>query len=148
MIDVTRPVEDPLLVAAIRRHAVQRSDESAIEVARQIRSATFLVPFAADELEISPGEEEGKVTIKAGSVLKFLTAYNAEGVPCLPVFIDWAEVAAWSSQEVSVLTMPFSDVHDFVKMSKGYPGIIINPGTFGWSLSKRQLDAVKEDVLT
>jgi len=112
-------------------------------VAKEISNTIFLGLILTDEMKTTPVDASGKTTIEKGSKIKFLNCFDDKDNCFFPVFTDWKEVLAWTDQPVSAIIMPANEVFDF---SAGeYSGVVINPGTIGWTLTRDNIDAIKED---
>ena len=143
-IDLNKPVENPNLKVAMVRHKEIRSDSSAIAVGQEIAKALFLIPTITDKMEIAPTDIEGKITIKKGSIIKILNCFNDANECFLPVFTDWEEIKNWTKESVDSFIMPFSHMCSFVE-DKEYMGVVINPGSICWTLTKANILALNKD---
>lgn len=142
-IDVNKPVENPKLLAAFERHFKEPTEQSALNVAKEISNTIFLGLILTDEMKTTPVDASGKTTIEKGSKIKFLNCFDDKDNCFFPVFTDWKEVQAWTDQPVSAIIMPANEVFDFA--AGDYSGVVINPGTLGWTLTRDNIAAIKED---
>lgn len=87
-----------------------------------------------------------KVTVKKGSTIKFLNCFDNENNCFLAIFTDWNEIRKWTEEDVSGFIMPAKDAWDFVSnQSEVYSGIVINPGSIGWTLQQENIQNLLED---
>ena len=142
-VDVTKPVTNPELSAAMMRLSQSDCPETQEEVARQLQCATFLVPALMDEMQMAPGGEPGRVTFQEGSVIKMLSCTDAAGAVYLPLFTDWAAIRAWTDGDVATLVMPAVEAWDFVLSQAHYSGAVVNPGEAGLPLSRQQIEYLR-----
>ncbi len=144
-VDVSKPVENPALLSAFRRHIEERSESSALALGQALNSSVYLIPIIADEMNTTPSGP-GKVTIKTGSLIKFMNCQNEKGESFLPAFTDWNEIRKWVSAEVSTIVMPSEDLWEFVLNDKYYAGVAINPASVAWTLFQPNIQALIEDA--
>ena len=143
-IDVNKPVENPKLLAAFERHRNERTENSATNVANAIFEATYLAPILPDEMKTSPSNSSGKINIEKGSLIKFLNCFDDNENCFFPIFTDWNEIKAWTDQPVDSIILSSEDVF-YMSGGESFSGAVINPGTIGWTLSKENIAAIKED---
>lgn len=124
-VDLNKPVENPALVQALERVAGDDSDDAKDALVRELQRANYLAAIIADEMKTT-SPEPGMTTIKAGSVIKFVTC-EKDGQHFLPLFSDWAAIRAYTDQNVSTLVLPASEAWSFALDDDAYQGIVINP---------------------
>jgi hypothetical protein len=144
-IDVSKPIENPALLAAFRRHIEERTEETAVDLGKALNAAVYLIPIIADEMRTTPSGS-GKVTVEAGSLIKFMNCLNEKGEPFLPAFTDWNEIRQWVNFEVSTIVMPAKELWGFALRDKNYKGIAINPATLAWTLLPSNIEAIVQDA--
>ena len=132
-VDVSKPIENPALQAAFRRHVEERSEASVTALGQALNSSIYLVPILTDDMLTSPSSP-GMVTIEAGSLIKFMNCKNENGESFLPAFTDWHEIQQWVTTEVSTIAMPAAELWQFVLNDANYAGVAINPATVAWTL--------------
>lgn len=126
--DVTRPVENPELAAALQEFVKSRDARAEQELAHQLRRAVFLIPILADEMHLASAAEPGSQVLEPGQV-KLISCTDAAGAQHLPLFTDWAAIRAWTGdRQVSTFAVPAADAWEMVLSREEYAGAVINPG--------------------
>ena len=141
-VDVSKPIENPLLQAAFRRHIEEKSETSSTALGYALNSSIYLIPILADEMHTSPSGP-GMVTIEAGSLIKFMNCQNEKGESFLPAFTDWREIQQWTVSEMSTLAMPAAELWQFALNDGNYVGVVINPATVAWSLFPSNIQSLQ-----
>jgi hypothetical protein len=147
-VDLNKPIENPGLSAAFNDYNQNKCNETIIKVIKNIVASNFLVAIISDQIEKTEPDKKGMATIKKGSIIKFFNCYNQNNECFFPIFTDWVEIKKWTDQQVDTLVMPCIQVLDFIKENKEYLGIVINPGSIGWTLNKDNIRAIIEDFYT
>ena len=74
--------------------------------------------------------------------MKFLNCYDKDKHKFLPAFTDWGEVNNWLKQRdrnVGGLIVPALELFGFSEKDNSYDGVVINPGTIGWTMKKENI---------
>lgn len=139
-----RPVENPVLEAAMLLHRSAPSEKTVNDVGRALRAATFLAPLKKEGLQWSTKGES--TFIDPGSTIGFMTAQTTDGKTYLPVFTSWSEVRRWADDDVHAFVQPASEVW-FRALSGPTPhGVVINPATMPWTLEPTHIKDLIEDL--
>ncbi len=144
-VDVTKPIENPVLQAAFRSHIENRSEASASALGQALNSSVYLIPIIADEMRTTPSSP-GMVTIEAGSLIKFMNCQNEKRESFLPAFTDWHEIQKWTNSEVSTIVLPAAELWQFALNDSNYVGVAINPATIAWTLFPSNIQSLLEDA--
>lgn len=131
MENLTQPLTNPELAAAIARMDTQNTHESREAVLDLIiTSARFLSPVT-----ITPApEEQGGSSLGEGTQIQFQLIANQEGQPFFPAFSCWEELRKLcgpKNQQTLVLT--FDDYAGMVLRDNRAAGFVLDP--FGRCLS-------------
>lgn len=138
-VDLDKPVENPRLVAALKRAADDDSDEAKDRLFREIQRANFLVAIYTDEMRFSPTPTPGHMIIQQGSRIKVLSL-EAGGENYLPLFTDWAAIRAYTDDKVNTLVFPAADAWLFALKDKAYQGVVINPAGDALPMDREMLE--------
>jgi hypothetical protein len=144
-VDVNKPVENPEVVAAIKAAANSESPLLYAALMCALRGANYLVPITKDGMITSPTDEEGQMTIHAGSHINVFTCAAPDGGTLLPLFTDWDEIRRWIDAPVSTLVVPAKDAFAIASRDE-YAGAVVNPGGQAVELSKDLLGRLLSDA--
>lgn len=141
-VDVNNPIENPGLNKAFGLFHSNKCEDNLMNVIDELRKAHFLVLAVTDEMKTTKDSLDNKVLVEKGSLIKFLNCYDSDRKPFLPVFTDWQEVDLWIKQRdnISGFVMSTIEAFEFAGNDKIYHGVVINPGSVGWTMSKEQLN--------
>ena len=125
MEDMTKPLENPQLLAAVEQMNRENSRESREAVLDLvISSARFLAPVT-----ILPPEAEG-----AGTSVQFQLLPNQEGQPYFPAFTGWPELRKLCGpKNQQALVLSFDDYAAMILRDGRGAGFVVDP--FGCCLS-------------
>ena len=133
MEDMTKPLENPQLLAAVERMNRENSRESREAVLDLvISSARFLAPVEIDP----PPEagEEGQGRLGAGTSIQFQLLSNQAGQPYFPAFTSWEELRRLCGpKNQQTLVLSFDDYAGMILRDGRGAGFVIDP--FGACLS-------------
>ena len=126
MVDVSRPVTNPALAAAIDAVRANFSGETEAALIAEIKKAHFLSPVT---FSIPPEPSgEGKATIKEKTVISFFGLTDTEGANMLPAFTDWDELRKWKNvPDTQTLVTTYADLCSIVKDHPEDAGFVIDP---------------------
>ncbi|MEF2966656.1 enhanced serine sensitivity protein SseB [Paenibacillus sp. M1] len=131
-IPVTNPDLQRALIRFFQTAYTQNNFEGKQQVLQELEDqmidevvrAKYLLPMQLKEQEPAPPDEQGKKTLKEGTVIQFAVLGGEGETTWLPVFTDWTEFekafdkSVWSSNIVSY--------DDVLRISENMDGIIIN----------------------
>ena len=140
-IDLNKPVENPDLKKAFATFNSNKSETNLQLVLSGLKKANFIVLFQADEVKTTK-DQNGNTVIDKGSVIKFINCFDKDNKPFLPLFTDWQEVDLWYKQRdasIQSFIMTTFETFEWVSNDKTYNGVVINPGSTGWTMSKEQV---------
>jgi len=145
-LDLNTPVTNPVLKAALKNYQQLQSPQNEDSLFHALTSANYLVTIITDEMKTVPGEKPGQVTIQEGSLIKFMSCFNAANACLLPAFTDWDEIRSWTKESVSTLVMPCDQLWDFVIRDQRYHGLVINPSGHAWEMSTVIIKELKNRI--
>ena len=140
-IDLNKPVENPVLKNAFTKFNLAKSESNLQLIIDELQKTNFIVIFRADELKTTK-DTNGNVTIDKGSIIKFINCFDKENKPFLPLFTDWQEVDLWYKQRdknIQSFIMTTFETFEWVSNDKFYYGVVINPASTAWTMSKEQV---------
>ena len=123
LVDLNKPVENPLLVAAIKRHQSVGSNETANELFQVLKNSIFLVGMITEK-PLLP--ENSEVLFKKGEHIGLITVLDNQENTLLGLFTDHNELQKFSNQATSTLVMPTKMALE-ATLQHGYSGLVINP---------------------
>ena len=143
-VDLNKPVENPELVAALDAYTRNPSPGARTALTAQLNKGIYLLPILTDQAKITRSESDpGQATFEEDSLIKILTATDADGNAILPLFTDWPSIRSWTTQNVSTLVLPAQDAWGFATRGEGYSGAVINPGGHNLVLKRSELESMK-----
>lgn len=140
-LDLNKPIENPELNKAFVEFNSNKTEGNLQLVIRGLIKANFIVLFNSEQLKTTT-DTEGSVYIEKGSIINFLNCFDEEKNALLPVFTDWQEVDLWLEKRdnnISSFIMSTFEAFEWVASSNNHVGIVINPGSTGWSMNKEQV---------
>lgn len=140
-IDLNKPIENPDLKNAFSEFSMNKSEQNLQLVIDGLLKANFIVLFQADQLKTIK-DTNGSLVIDKGSEIKFLNCFDNNKMPLLPVFTDWQEVDSWLKQRdnsIQSFIMSTFESFEWIHNDEIYTGIVINPGSTGWTMRKDQI---------
>ncbi len=148
VIDVNKPVTNPDLKGAFQNFAQYKTEQNFAKALSELKRANFLVLINQDEMVISKTPEDGITTMMEGSVIKFLQTSDEKGNPFMPIFTDWKEIDQWLTdrKDIASLIMPSDQAFKFVLNDSTVLGLVINPCSDRWNMSKEQINNFLNEV--
>ncbi len=140
-IDLNKPIENQELQKAFTEFHSNKTEENLQLIISGLIKANFIVLFNTDQLKTS-SDNEGNLSIDKGSIINFLNCFDKENKALLPVFADWQEVDLWLKKRESNINsfiMSTFEAFEWVANSDAHVGIVINPGSTGWTMNKDQV---------
>ena len=133
MEDMTKPLENPQLLAAVERMNRENSRESREAVLDLVISAAhFLAP-----VEIDPPPESGEAeqaALGSDTAIRFQLLANQKGQPYFPAFTSWPELRKLCGpKNQQTLLLTFDDYAGMILRDGRAAGFVIDP--FGACLS-------------
>lgn len=148
-VDLDRPLENPELKAAIQACFSSPTPEHRRVMAVRLCRANYLVASLVDEggLQINPST--GAAHLAGGSKIGFLSIADDAGKRYLPLFTDWDELRAYTSDKVAGMVLPADQAWDMITSAPAdYDGVIINPAGQLVKMMADQVRAMRADTRT
>jgi hypothetical protein len=139
-IDLNKPVENPDLKKAFADFSINKTEETLQLVINGLIEANLIVLFFADHIKTTK-DEKGNLFFDKGSVIEFINCVDKDKI-LLPLFTDWQEVDLWiknRESNIQSFIMPTVESFEWVLNNDAYNGIVINPGSTGWTMNKEQV---------
>ena len=146
--DITTPIVNPDLKRAIKVFNLNKSEQTLKGFETALKKASFLVLVNDDKIKTTKKEGSDSVTIEKGSIIKFLRTFNENNEPFLPIFTDWNEIDLWVKSREGIVgwIMTINDVFALVLKSNDR-GLVINPCSDRWAMTKEQINTFISDSL-
>lgn len=139
-IDVTKAIENPNLLQAIKEHKENPDEEGNSKLTYALTSATFLALSYTDNLNMEH-KNQNEYIVKEGSSFNLHFISDDQGNSYLPIFTDWKHVKDFTADDVSGLIFPAKDIFNFFDLNEdNLKGIIINPGEEDCLLEKEHIN--------
>jgi len=125
-VDLSVPVTNPALVAALAKHRDAKTPESEAEMLVEFKRAIFLVAIylATPATPTIPGQARFEV----GQKILITEIEDRQGHRLLALFTDHQEKLLFTDKTNSTLVMPAKYAMEFA-LEKGYSGLVVNPAT-------------------
>lgn len=132
MEDITKPLTNPELAAAVERMRTENSRESREAVLDiVISTARFLAPVT---ITPAPEEQDGQTALGQGTAIQFQLLANQEGQPFFPAFTNWEELRKLCGpKNQQTLLLTFDDYAGMILRDNRAAGFVADP--FGACLS-------------
>ncbi len=144
-VGLNNPVTNPALVAALEDMQINPGNETNDKLMVELNKAKYLLPLLSDEMNVSEADENGKVNIEKGSLIKIITYSGTDGNIYLPLFTDWDVIKNYFDNPVDTFVLPATDAWEFTLKADKYHGIIINPGSNDLLLNKERIQYLQKD---
>lgn len=82
-----KAIENPMLLLAIKNYSENNSDETANELVKQLKVATFLAAMMDDSMKVIDG------IVQEGSTFSLGIIKDDDGKSLLPIFTDWVHLS-------------------------------------------------------
>ena len=146
-VDLNKPVENPRLVAALDACADNATDEARAALCGELNRATYLAAVLTSQADVKTSESDrGHVVFEKGRTIHILTAAGPDDKQMVLLFTDWSQIRSWTSQNVDALVMPAQEAWSVALMGDVHNGVIINPAGNSFTLSRAQLEALREEA--
>lgn len=126
-VDLNIPVTNPSLVAAMRKHQVIHSNETASELFAELKKANLLVAAIMDK-PINEARRSG-VVIEKGEKIGFVEVRDDNNKRLLALFTDHSSLQHFTTEANSTFVMPTKQAMSFVLEQGFYDGLVVNPGS-------------------
>lgn len=145
-IDINKPVENPSLVAALKRMATDSSPSSQENLLRELNNAVYLMAIFSDELYTAEPDAQGRTVVEKDSKIKVIGTSDSEGNPYLPLFTDWGAIQKYIKEPVNTLVLPAADAWSWALNMGQYHGVVINPAENALPLSRKQIEFLQRKI--
>jgi SseB protein N-terminal domain len=148
-VDINKPVENPDLKKAFERFELNKSENNLKAIINELINTHFLVLIQGDEMRLSKTDTDNGFTVEKGSKIKFLNCYDKNNKPLLPIFTDWQEVDLWlknRDNNIHGWVMTANEAFDFAVRSQINNGVVINPGSTRWEMSKEHINNIIKEI--
>ena len=137
MVDVNKPLENPMFVAAVE--AFQKTPNTETEAAffAQIKQAHFLLVLH-EKLSHDAPDADGKFTLKEKSTISFPMLSPPNSAPIFFGFTDWSALYAWRNEpNQQTMILSFDDVAAMVlRENFDCAGFLVNAASHDFFLPR------------
>ena len=146
-IDLNTPVENPSLVRAMNRLAVENSDAAKDSLLAELQLAHFLAAMLPGDNGKFPDSSPGLTQLKKGTRFGVLSA-GKDGKNYLVLFSDWNALRAYTNLEVKGWVLPAQDAWSFALQGHTYDGVVLNPAHNALPLERPMLEFLSRRAAT
>lgn len=141
---VKRPIENPVLEAAMLLHRCEPSEKTVKDVGKAMLSASFLLPVKNDGLQLI---EKGDTTfVGLDSNIQLMQAFTTDGKAYLPVFTSRSELERWAGADTYALIQKAPKVWERAMQGPEPMGVVINPANMPWTLEPHHIQQLIDDL--
>ena len=133
----SEPVENPELLAAIRKIASDQSAEAQQELTMALQRGLYLVPVFTGRIDTDPADDEA---------LQVLVCTDQNDAEFLPLFTDEDSLKAWTSEEVSAMVLTAPEAWDLILTQPECAGGVINPGQAALPLNREMVTLLQKMI--
>ena len=123
-VDLNIPVTNPYLVAAIQQHQSAQSNDTAVELFRELKVSVLLAGVILDNAPVKTSESQA--LFKKGDKIGFIEVRDKNDKKLLALFTDQDELQHFTNKANSTFVMPTKQAMNFV-LEKNYDGLVVNP---------------------
>lgn len=125
-VDLSKPVTNPRLVAAIEKHEHIASGDTAEELFRELGKSFLLIGAILDKPAARTSDTQ--VLFKKGDQIGFIQVRDSNDQKLLALFTDHVELEHFTDQANATFVMPAVQAMNFV-LENGYEGLVVNPAS-------------------
>ncbi len=123
-IDLNTPVENPKLIAAIKKHQQIKSDETAYELFEAFKKSIFLAGMVLNK---RLPNNSGEILLEVGERLLIFDVLDNENNRLLALFADHNHLQKFTTEANSTLVLPAKMAMEAAV--RDYFGLVINPNS-------------------
>ncbi|PJZ69376.1 hypothetical protein CH373_13975 [Leptospira perolatii] len=134
---------------AMYKYSKQKSRRNLDTLSAELTKAVFLVPRTTQSKAIPKKKVKAKTAAKkakkkkeAEAPIVLMYVQDERGRILLPAFSHSSEVKAYFQKEVSTLSVPASDLWKLGLMNEKVAGVVIDPASLLWILSRDHLEGL------
>lgn len=141
-VDVNKPVTNPGLKKAIEGFYHEKTEANLQLFVKEFKRANFLMIILNDGLVFTPTNEAGSGVFEKGSTIKFYHIVDTNDNAYYPLFTDWNEIDLWfkTREGFSGLISPAMETMQFILDAPGISGLVINPASDNWMMTREQIE--------
>ena len=146
MLDLNKPVNNPVLLEAIEDLKLNYNQENELNFFQKLQGADFLVPIATDPLFET---NKGEAILEKNTKIEFISITNDKGETYFPAFTDWNELKKWNEDsKIRTVIFKFSDYKKVILDDDNttWSGFVINPYGQNIIMGRDQIDLVNKEV--
>lgn len=145
ILDINLPLHNDTFYQLFNTYTANPSEENQDKLGHYLNTINYLIGFFPND---TSNEYETQISIKKEDDLHLLICSTQEREVYLPVFTATTELENWSKDTIHTLSVPAAWLWRFVLSQNNFTGIVINPGSIGWTINYDHIRSLLEDLGT
>ncbi|MGN6638335.1 MAG: SseB family protein [Mucilaginibacter sp.] len=147
-VDINKPITNPALKSAFYIFSSNQTENNLKKVVLELSNANFLVLVKHDGFRTTKNPDISNATVNEGRVIKFFKTFDENGNAFIPLFTDWKEIGLWVevTKDIASWVMTTYEAFNFVLKNKVITGLVINPCSDKWTMTKEQVDSFLKEI--
>lgn len=142
-LDINSPLHNNTFYELFNTYTANPTEENQDKLGNYLNTINYLIGFFTNE---NSTQNETQIIVKKYDDLNLLICSTAEREVYLPAFTATTELKNWCKEPIHTISVPAAWLWKFILSQNNFTGIVINPGSIGWTISCDHIRSLLDDI--
>lgn len=142
-LDINLPLHNDTFYELFDTYAFQPTEENQDKLGHYLNTINYLIGFFPND---NSDKNSAQITINKYDDLHLLICSTKEREVYLPAFTNTTELQNWCKESINTISVPAEWLWKFVLSQNNFTGIVINPGSIGWTINCDHIRSLLDDI--
>lgn len=143
-LDINLPLHNDTFYELFNIYAEHPTEENQDKLGSYLNTINYLIGFFPSD---NSAENSTQITISKYDDLHLLICSTKEREVYLPAFTTTTELQNWCTESINTISVPAEWLWKFVLSQNNFAGIVINPGSIGWTINYDHIRSLLDDII-
>lgn len=144
-LEINLPLHNDTFYKLFDAYTANPTEENQDKLGNYLNTINYLIGFFPND---TSSQDKSQITIKKYDDLHLLICSTPEREVYLPVFTATTELQNWCQDPINTISVPAAWLWKFILSQNNFIGIVINPGSMGWTINCDHIRSLLEDITT
>lgn len=142
-LDINLPLHNDTFYELFSTYTINPTEENQYKLGNYLNTINYLIGFFPNN---NSNQDKSQITIKKYDDLHLLICSTTEREVYLPAFTATSELQNWCKEPINTISVPAAWLWKFILSQNNFTGIVINPGSIGWTINCDHIRSLLDDI--
>lgn len=142
-LDINLPLHNDTFYELFNTYTSDPTEENQDKLGSYLNTINYLIGFFPND---ESNKAANQLVISKYDDLNLLICSTQEREVYLPAFTSTTELQSWCKESINTISVPAAWLWKFVLSQNNFIGIVINPGSIGWTINYDHIRSLLDDI--